>query len=135
MAGVEVDYTFGHQQSTYDGHEWGVNHLVTLRGRLGTKLNERVLVYLTGGLAGAKLDYSGLAVLPAPPAVQSEASAHKWGWTLGGGVEMETEQKVRLRAEALYVSLDRWRFDTPADLYTAQLDAWHFSLGVAVPLQ
>jgi outer membrane immunogenic protein len=78
----------------------------TVRGRLGFAANN-VLVYVTGGVAFADVDYGGFfrtaggggAVLDA---TGSETHA---GWTIGGGGEWGFAPNWSLKAEYLYYDL------------------------------
>jgi outer membrane immunogenic protein len=83
----------------------------TLRGRMGFVINDRTLLYATGGLAYGKADHklnesciscqAGLVLGP----VAVSHSDTKAGWTVGGGAEYLHDSHWALRAEALYVDL------------------------------
>jgi outer membrane immunogenic protein len=70
--------------------------LSTVRGRLGYSF-ERVLPYLTGGLALGNIN----ATIPGFPG----GSTSNPGWTIGGGVEVMIVNNVSLKAEYLFVDL------------------------------
>jgi len=98
----------------------------TLRGRLGF-VNDRTLVYATGGLAYGEVDNSGSAVitganagLPGVPACSAtlpafgtcplanwNSSSIQVGWALGAGIEQAFFGNWSLKAEYLHVDLGR----------------------------
>lgn len=91
-----------------------VDYFGTLRLRLGLLPSERLLAYITGGLAWgrakANLAIAATSVTPpAAPIVFAEAVAASntdWGWALGGGFEWAFADDWTLRAEYLFISLD-----------------------------
>lgn len=88
----------------------GSNWFGTIRPRLGVAF-DRTLVYVTGGLAYG--GGSGAATITLDNGVDpvttytSRRSGSNWGWTLGGGVEYAFNNALSLKAEYLYVDLDR----------------------------
>ena len=74
----------------------------TFRGRLGWLPTDRILLYVTGGLAYGQIDtgyisgVSGVALLPA------STSIWRAGWTAGGGVEGVLSDRWTVKAEYLY---------------------------------
>ncbi len=72
----------------------------TSRVRLGLA-HENVLVYVTGGLAYAKVEHQ----LNWNDAYFSQSDDdRKWGWTIGGGIQLD-RGRWGLKAEILYVDL------------------------------
>jgi outer membrane immunogenic protein len=78
----------------------------TVRGRAGILLNEKLLVYGTGGLAYGSFNHSASASLIAPAPFGATAAASRseteWGWTVGAGMEAAFAHNWRLKAEYLY---------------------------------
>jgi len=74
----------------------------TARGRLGWLPTDRILLYVTGGLAYGRIEtgyvtgVSGVALLPI------SASTWRAGWTVGGGVEGVLSDRWTVKAEYLY---------------------------------
>ena len=74
----------------------------TARGRLGWLPTDRILLYVTGGLAYGQVEtgyisgISGVALLPA------STSIWRAGWTVGGGVEGVLSDRWTVKAEYLY---------------------------------
>ena len=83
----------------------------TLRGRLGYAFG-RVLVYGTGGVAGARLE-AGLN----PPATFDGAA--NFGWTGGAGIEFAFADNWTAKVEYLYASLGSMTCNTPANCGTS----------------
>jgi outer membrane immunogenic protein len=82
----------------------------TLRGRAGVTF-DRVMLYVTGGLAAAeiKADYlSGSVGFPASLAAGS-ANTTRVGWAFGGGIEGAIDRNWSIKAE--YLHLDFGSFD------------------------
>ena len=83
-----------------------VSWLATLRPRIGIAA-DRSLIYLTGGLAAAGVEYrdrSGYAaVLPST----GSTSETRWGWTVGAGLELAGKDRWTIKAEYLYADLGR----------------------------
>lgn len=82
----------------------------TLRARLGTLVNDRSLLYVTGGLAygHASLDSSITNLTGCAPfgfCGAASSSDTLFGWTLGGGAEFAAGNGWSLKAEYLYFDL------------------------------
>jgi len=75
------------------------DYLGTFRGRLGYAGWDRVLLYITGGLAygNIKTNIAGFG----------SGSSTKAGWTLGGGVEFAIAGPWTAKVEYLYADLGR----------------------------
>ena len=83
------------------------NWLFTFRGRAGYAF-DRWLVYGTGGLAVANVNFEQSNAYPAFPLSSSDnfsASTTRTGWTAGAGVEYIFVHNWSLKAEYLYVDL------------------------------
>jgi outer membrane immunogenic protein len=77
----------------------------TLRGRLGVLPHERLLVYLTGGLAVGRLESSLNATLPGVGALASSSATTKTGWVAGIGAEGALWGNWTAKIEYLYMDL------------------------------
>ncbi|MPZ38673.1 MAG: outer membrane beta-barrel protein [Rhizobiales bacterium] len=78
------------------------NWLWTLRGRLGLAA-DRVLLYATGGVAVANVEYYdqlGIATLQT-----NSSDSTRAGWTIGVGLEWALNHNWTVKAEYLYVDL------------------------------
>ena len=125
--GVETDFNWMHQNdhlggrfvystdplSPYlvdvsDDKKW----LWTLRGRLGFTATERVLLYVTGGFAALRMDFTQTFNEPpftTPPNGTPQIatfSKTKGGWTVGAGVEAGLWDNWTVKAEYLYAQFD-----------------------------
>jgi outer membrane immunogenic protein len=88
-------------------NRWKFPWFGTVRGRLGFAA-DRWLFYATGGYAYGEARYDvSLTQNIEPPRVGSAAhdSAHKSGWTAGGGVEAAISSIWSVKLEYLYVDL------------------------------
>jgi outer membrane immunogenic protein len=81
-----------------------INWFATLRARLGITPAAGWLVYVTGGLAVADIDYSVFTDLGSTQYAGS-ASKTKVGWTVGGGFEWGLGSNWSVKAEYLYYDL------------------------------
>jgi outer membrane immunogenic protein len=87
--------------------------LFTVRGRVGWAFSN-LLTYVTGGLAGTRLNVSNSfsdAFVPSIPAPvralgAGSGSTNKLGWTVGGGAEWAFSRNWSVRAEYLHVHFD-----------------------------
>ena len=87
----------------------------SVRGRLGFTPAERLLLYVTGGVAFTELKYHWNADDPvAIPSV--DANIAKTGWTVGAGGEAALTDRVTARLEYRYSDFGTTRFDWPAVL-------------------
>jgi outer membrane immunogenic protein len=85
----------------------------SVKGRVGLALPslvpfvERSLVYVTGGLAIARIESQG-QITVTPPGVGPHASSEDWktGFVIGGGTEHMLTQHVSLKTETLYYNLE-----------------------------
>jgi len=107
-ASVTEVFAVGNDITTYESRmDW----FGTLRGRMGFVINDRTLLYATGGLAYARADHKldescigcSVGVVTGPVSVSHTDT--KAGWTVGGGAEYLHGPHWLLRAEALYVDL------------------------------
>lgn len=82
--------------------------LGTLRGRVGVTPRERMLLFVTGGLAygGTELRIAGVGPTWDPPLNTAQTSSRtSVGWTTGGGIEFAVSNNTTVKAEYLYFDL------------------------------
>lgn len=121
--GVETDFNYiNTSPAAYDidvypaGTEIGalesrMDWFGTLRGRAGFVVNNRALLYATGGLAYGNVDHRiydncpGCASSRDLGTLRVSNTVTNTGWTAGGGVDYLHGSNWFLRAEALYVDL------------------------------
>ncbi|MXQ13543.1 outer membrane protein [Microvirga makkahensis] len=85
----------------------------SVKGRLGLAMPslvpfvERSLVYVTGGLAYARIEHRS-QITVTPPGVGPQASSDGWktGFVLGAGTEHMLTDSVSLKTETLYYNLE-----------------------------
>ncbi len=79
----------------------------TLRARAGITPADRVLLYVTGGLAYGNVEYAAQTDFRPVGTIQYPASFSKTkaGWTLGGGFEWAVANNWSVKAEYLYINL------------------------------
>jgi outer membrane immunogenic protein len=87
--------------TTQSNADW----LSTSRLRIGLVHDDRLMFYVTGGIAAADINHKVSDPLIIPGGFSESHSDWQWGWTAGGGVEMLRDDHWSLRAEALYVDL------------------------------
>jgi outer membrane immunogenic protein len=92
--GIEGDLSYTSNDETITGVKFTQDYLATVRGRLGYTWTERLLIFGTGGYAGANTK-----------ATIGALSSEKFlnGWTLGAGVEYAMLPRWTVKAEYLYV--------------------------------
>ena len=89
--------------------EYGVRG--SLRGRLGTVVNDTILIYGTGGLAVAEVKTKASVVANGAPTVAWTGTKKDTltGWTAGVGAEFKLGERITLRGEYLYTDLGKSR--------------------------
>jgi outer membrane immunogenic protein len=116
------------QTSISEAHE-NIKLFGTVRARLGVTPADRVLVYVTGGLAYARIDYSGATrfFIPNGSVFQGSDSVTRTGWTAGGGGEWAFAANWSLKAEYLYYDLgDHTLFTTSVQVPNRSItDTFH----------
>jgi outer membrane immunogenic protein len=152
LYGIESDFNSADTDADWNDSSLSseMNWFGTLRGRLGIVHEDKALFYVTGGLAYADFDYSILDTTL--PFSQSNGDT-KFGWTIGGGIELIRDARWSIKAEALYVDLGKEtvsyefagcgltceaRVGYENDFWTARLGlAYHFGVReeVAAPLK
>jgi outer membrane immunogenic protein len=119
----------------------------TLRSRTGI-IVDNVLLYVTGGLAGARINTTWHNVQPAVPIFEElNFSDTRWGWTAGVGVEVALWDRWSVKSEALYIRLVEkgytafsptfglpFSFTHNDDIWTARVGLnYHFGWDPVVP--
>src|SRR5688572_27986228 len=67
---------------------FSVHQMLTIRPRIGVVPFGSTLIYLTGGLAVGKVEFSQSLSFPRIPSTAAgSVSKTQVGWTLGGGIE------------------------------------------------
>jgi outer membrane immunogenic protein len=90
-----------------DGTDFRSKWQGSIRGRLGWAVN-RTLLYATGGLAWAELEY-----IDVPAGGVTESHTHtKTGWTVGGGVEQAFSGNWSARVEYRYTEYGSHRYNS-----------------------
>lgn len=128
--GLEADVSF----SDAKGAESSVNPFAatnvrqdlrtfgTVRGRLGYTPAERILLYVTGGVAFGDVKYAGgvttaptaLAAVVAPGRVFAGSKTDtQMGWTVGGGLEYALTNSWTVKTEYLYYNLGKKSISAP----------------------
>jgi outer membrane immunogenic protein len=95
-----------------------VDWFSTVRGRIGYAAGP-ALLYATGGVAFADVDYSATA---AGPNVAMSSDSIETGYTVGGGIEWKFAPQWSLKTEYLYVDLGDEALTSPGGAYTARTD-------------
>ena len=92
--------------AAYLAAEQDIKYLGTVRGRLGYAW-DRLLLYVTGGLAYGKVNYTGDTNFGPPPFIRyfQSFSETQLGWTIGGGGEWAFNPNWSFKAEYLYFDL------------------------------
>jgi outer membrane immunogenic protein len=77
----------------------------TVRGRVGVLPTERLLLYVTGGLAYGRFDQSLATGLVGTTLLGDSTSTTRAGWTFGGGAEGAIDNHWTWKVEYLYMDL------------------------------
>lgn len=121
VLGVEGDWGWGlgeTAENILDETDYTINHIATLRARLGFA-SDNTLLYLTGGaaMANGTLDAYVLGI---------DDDATHWGWTIGGGMEHAFSENFTARLEYLYAHFGKETYDlSPAGTVDMGLDDVH----------
>lgn len=115
----------------------------TVKGRLGLTMPsllpvvQQSLVYVTGGLAYARIEHQG-QVTVTPPGVGPQARSEEWttGFALGAGTEHRLTQTVSIKSETLYYKLadEKLTLARAGDeaVYRFRNDGWISRVGLNV---
>jgi outer membrane immunogenic protein len=88
--------------------EHKLNWFGTLRGRLGVLPSDRVLLYVTGGLAYGELESNYAANITGIGAVATSSKTTKTGYVVGVGAEAALWDRWTAKVEYLYLDLGRF---------------------------
>jgi outer membrane immunogenic protein len=104
-----------------------LNWLGTTRGRLGfaTMADDRLLLYVTGGLAYGGGSASVNAVGPRGDTWYGSAGATQVGWTIGGGAEYAFTNNWTVKAEYLYYNLGTYNYTATGNTAAASNLIFH----------
>ena len=111
LFGFEADWSWADlDTTTYDNPNGGnvgfsgmsssIQSYGTLRTRTGLVI-DNLLLYVTGGLALASIDFNG-----ASGATAFSFSDTRWGWTAGIGTEWALGRNLSFKSEILYMNFD-----------------------------
>jgi outer membrane immunogenic protein len=110
VLGVEGDVTssgFEHKGFNGGGQTFRQKWVGTVRGRAGYAFDQ-VLVYGTGGFAGAQTQLQDFA---------GKSSKSTVGWAVGAGAEAKVTERVSVRGELMHYSLGTATYSTPIATY------------------
>jgi outer membrane immunogenic protein len=121
VVGIEGDVDVGRTRDDFSlGSGFAFNARkdweASVRGRLGVTPIDRLLLYVTGGVAFTELKYHWESVVPLVTPV--DANIAKTGWTVGAGGEAALTSRVTARLEYRYSDFGTTRFDWPSVLGT-----------------
>jgi len=107
--------------------DWKFAWFDTFRGRIGALIDPTTLIYLTGGAALGKFEFSqfttasistiGGTVLASATAGSSESTT-RWGGAVGAGVEKKFTARWSAKAEFLYLDFGSHTFVTGSGIDT-----------------
>lgn len=99
----------------YDAHQ-RMDWFATLRPRLGVAVGDRLLAYVTGGLAAARLRTSTLLYVSSSIQYSAADTSTQTGWTVGGGLEWKLDRRWSAKTEYLYYDLGNRTVTAPTNL-------------------
>ena len=94
--------------------DYRLNWFGTVRGRLGVLASDRVLLYVTGGLAYGELESNYSLGFLGFPAAAFGSKTTKAGFTVGGGIEGSLGGNWTAKAEYLFMDLGSYGGGTGA---------------------
>jgi len=140
LFGVEADWSWGNLKATIadnpngggltiDNMTSSIQSYGTLRTRTGLVI-DNLLLYLTGGLAIATIDFEGRDT-----SIPFSFSDTRWGWTTGVGTEWALGRNLTFKSEILYLSFEdkHHSFVTPAGTrfdFTTEDSLWVGRAGI-----
>jgi outer membrane immunogenic protein len=108
--------------------QWKLPWFDTFRGRVGALIDPTTLIYLTGGAALGRFEFSevttatiatlGGAFVASASALRSEPK-HRWGGVVGAGVEKKFTPNWSAKAEFLYLDFGTYTFLAGSGLDTS----------------
>ncbi|RDJ25286.1 porin family protein [Bosea caraganae] len=121
VLGVEADFQGADLKATASDPFFGLrasnelNWFGTVRGRVGYAF-DRFLPYVTGGFA-----YGNVKNKISGPGFSVSDDNTQYGWTLGGGLEYAFTNNLTVKAEYLYVDLDKESIVVPGGTFTGSV--------------
>jgi len=114
MAGAEFDIDWASLKGNHTDlflHDLNskVSSLGTISGRLGVAYWDRLLVYVKGGGAFAQYRYDDFITVGGP--LNGSASATRWGWVMGGGLEYAFTRNWSAKIEYNYIDFNTRRLN------------------------
>jgi len=131
VLGLEGDISLDNASSALGAHDFGLDFLVTLRGRVGVFVHPHWMIYATAGYAALGVEHKGTipAVLGANTPVD-KTDATLSGWTAGVGTELDLPQCIFF-AEYLFADFGSWDFTNLAgDRIRADVEAHVVRAGI-----
>jgi len=122
VLGFEGDLAVGDMQDTVCCTSYGLDYLVTLRGRAGVYMHPGWLIYATGGAAW-------LGVEAQSTLTGSKVAETLTGWTVGGGTEIDWHHMI-LFAEYLYTDFGSVSYTLDAIPERAEFDGHLVRVGI-----
>jgi opacity protein-like surface antigen len=122
--GVEIDAAFMDGKTTKLGQQFGVDYIVTARGRLGRHARPDLLWYASTGPA---LRGSDLTTSANP--IAAKFNRTRWGWSVGTGLEWDYGGGI-LFGEYMYSGFGDVRIAATADDFSYDANAHTFRLGL-----
>ena len=120
--GIEGDLSYTSNDGTLSGTALTEDYFATVRGRIGYAWTDRMMVFATGGYAGANISATALGL-----------SQEKFsnGYALGAGVEYAIMPRWTVKGEYLYVNyMDQDYFQGTAAARTISLTDSLFRVGL-----
>jgi outer membrane immunogenic protein len=100
-----------------ENNEWKFPWFATFRGRVGALIDPSTLIYLTGGAAVGRFEFTNvstatvtLAAVTATASVATSGSTTRWGGAVGAGVERKFTPNWSAKAEFLYLDFGTHTF-------------------------
>jgi opacity protein-like surface antigen len=129
VLGIEGDISLPGASTAFDGHDYGVDFLVTVRGRLGMFVHPHWLIYATAGYAALGVEYKGTTTVVAGT-TPTKIDATLSGWTAGVGTELDLPQCIFF-AEYLFTDFGTWGFtNATSDRYDIDVSGQVIRAGI-----
>ncbi len=110
VLGLEADATssgFEHKGFNGGGQTFRQKWVGSIRGRAGYAFDQ-VLVYGTGGVAGAQTQFQDFV---------GKSNRQTVGWAVGAGAEVKLTDRVSARGEVMHYSMGTATYNTPVATY------------------
>lgn len=126
MVGIEGDWFYSEQdnniasainQPAGTSDRYQLAHWGTARARVGYAVAPGVLLSATAGLAIVDLDFADIDATST-----FRGSKHGYGWAVGGGLDYDLTDHLRLRIDGLYASIGSWELPNVIALRNVKSD-------------